>query len=308
MASVDDLKGVFTPVLTPFVETYEVDWERYVKFCTWVVGQGAVLACFGTNSEANSLSVEERIELLGRLVDAGIGPDKLMPGTGACALPDAYRLTEAAARYNCAATLMLPPFYYKGVPDEGLYRAYSDVIQRVGSSDLRICLYHIPQVSGVPITLSLIERLVKDYPDTVVGVKDSSGDWQNTKAMLDNFPGFKVFPGAETFLLEGMRNGAVGCISATANINPGPISRLAASWQDDDADEQQAALDAVRSVITEYAPISALKATVVHQSGDKEWRHVRPPLVELNEEAASAVASKLDAISFEMPGLAAALS
>ena len=308
MASADDLKGVFTPVLTPFTSSYEVDRERYTKFCNWVVSQGAGLACFGTNSEANSLSVEERIELLELLVDAGIGSEKLMPGTGACALPDAHRLTEAATKHNCAATLMLPPFYYKGVSDEGLYRAYADVIQRVGSSDLRICLYHIPQVSGVPITLGLIERLVKDYPNTVVGIKDSSGDWENTKAVLDNFPGFKVFPGAETSLLQGMRHGAVGCISATANINPGPISALAAAWQDDNADEQQAALDKVRTVITEYAPIPALKATVAHHSNDAEWRNVRPPLVELNGSAAGEVIEKLDGIGFEMPGLAAALA
>ncbi|MEM7424839.1 MAG: dihydrodipicolinate synthase family protein [Pseudomonadota bacterium] len=308
MASADDLKGVFTPVLTPFISTYEVDWERYVKFCRWVVSQGAGLACFGTNSEANSLSVEERIELLDRLVDAGIEPEKLMPGTGACALPDAYRLTEAAARYDCAATLMLPPFYYKGVSDEGLYRAYADVIQRVGSANLRICLYHIPQVSGVPITLGLIERLVKDFPDTIVGIKDSSGDWQNTKAVIDNFPGFKVFPGAETFLLPGMRSGAVGCISATANINPGPIARLADNWQNDDADHQQAELDKVRTVITEYAPIPALKATVAHHSGDSEWRFVRPPLVDLDPDTAGDVIARLDGIGFTMPGLSDALA
>ncbi|MEM8688664.1 MAG: dihydrodipicolinate synthase family protein [Pseudomonadota bacterium] len=308
MPGVEDLKGLFTPVLTPFTAGYEVDQGRYVKFCKWVVSQGAGLACFGTNSEANSLSVEERIELLDLLVEAGIGPEKLMPGNGACALPDAYKLSAAAARHKCAATLMLPPFYYKGVSDEGLFRAYASVIEHVGSSDLRICLYHIPQVSGVPITLNLIEQLLARYPDTVVGIKDSSGDWTNTKAMLDAFPGFKVFPGAETFLLDGMRNGAVGCISATANINPGPIAELAANWQGDDADDKQAALDNVRSVVTEYAPIPALKATVAHHGADEAWRTVRPPLVELDEAAAGGVVGKLDDLGFQMPGLAEALA
>ncbi len=308
MPGVDDLKGLFTPVLTPFRANYDVDAERYVKFCKWVVSQGAGLACFGTNSEANSLSVGEKIELLDLLVEAGIGPELLMPGNGACALPDMYDLTAAAAKHKCAATLMLPPFYYKDVPDEGLLRAYASVIEHVGSSDLRICLYHIPQVSGVPITLNLIEQLLKRYPDTVVGIKDSSGDWANTKAMLDAFPGFKVFPGAETFLLDGMRHGAAGCISATANTNPGPIAALAANWQADDADERQADLDKVRSVVTEYAPIPALKATVAHHSGDEAWRTVRPPLVELDGDGASGVVGKLDALAFRMPGLADALS
>lgn len=308
MASKEDLKGLFTPVLTPFTASYEIDPERYVKFCSWIVSQDAGLACFGTNSEANSLSVGERIELLDRLVEAGIGPEKLMPGNGACALPDAYRLSEAAAKLGCAATLMLPPFYYKGVSDEGLYRAYADVIEHVGSSDLRICLYHIPQVSGIPITLNLIERLVKDYPETVVGLKDLSGNWDNTKAVLENFPDFKVFPGAETFLLQGMRHGAVGCISATANINPGPIAGLVAEWQADDADAVQTKLDKVRSVVTEYAPIPALKAAVAHHSGDEAWRTVRPPLVELDENAAAGVVEKLSSVEFKMPGLAEALS
>ena len=241
------------------------------------------------------------------VIDAGIGPEKLMPGTGCCALPDSYRLSEAAARYDCAATLMLPPFYYKGVSDEGLFRAYADVIERVGSSDLRICLYHIPQVSGIPITLNLIEQLVKAYPSTVVGIKDSSGDWENTKSVLDNFPDFKVFPGAETFLLAGMRHGAAGCISATANVNPGPIAALAANWQSSDAEAQQAALDKVRATVTEYAPIPALKATVAHFSGDREWRNVRPPLVEMNDTASSEYIGKLKALDFDMPGLADAL-
>ncbi len=308
MPGVDDLKGLFTPVLTPFTASYEIDRERYVKFCNWVVSQGAGLACFGTNSEANSLSVGERIELLDLLVESGVGPEKLMPGNGACALPDMYELTTAAAKHKCAATLMLPPFFYKGVSDEGLFRAYSSVIEHVGSSDLRVCLYHIPQVSGIPITLNLIEMLVKRYPDTVVGIKDSSGDWDNTKAVLDAFPGFKVFPGAETFLLPGMRHGAAGCISATANINPAAIADLAETWQDDDADAKQAELDKVRSVVTEYAPIPALKATVAHHSGDEAWRTVRPPLVELDAAGAGGVVGKLDALGFQMPGLAAALA
>lgn len=307
MPGVDDLKGLFTPVLTPFTAEYEVDQERYVKFCNWVVSQGAGLACFGTNSEANSLSVGERIDLLDLLVESGIGPEMLMPGTGACALPDATELSRAAVKHNCAATLMLPPFYYKGVSDEGLFRAFATVIEQVGSSALRVCLYHIPQVSGVGITLNLIERLLKAYPETVVGIKDSSGDWDNTKAMLDAFPGFKVFPGAETFLLAGMRHGAAGCISATANINPGPIAALAANWEADDADAQQTALDKVRSVVTEYAPIPALKATVCQHSGDEAWRTVRPPLVELDAAAADGVVGKLDALGFQMPGLADAL-
>ena len=224
MASADDLKGLFTPVLTPFTKNLDTDTDSFVAFCKWLVSQGSGLAPFGTTSEANSLSVEEKLELLDRLIDAGIPANRIIPGNGACAFPDAVRMSVAAARHGCAATLMLPPFYYKGVSDDGLFRAYAEVIERVGSSDFRVCLYHIPQVSNVGLSVALIERLVARYPDTVVGLKDSSGDWDNTKAVIDAVPGFKVFPGAETFLLRGMRAGAAGCISATANINPAKIA------------------------------------------------------------------------------------
>ena len=132
---------------------------------------------------------------------------------------------------------MLPPFYYKGVSDEGLYRNFSEIIQRVGDDRLRIYLYHIPPVAQVPITLTLIERLLEAYPGTIAGAKDSSGDWDNTKAMLDQFQphGFDVFAGSESFLLATLRAGGAGCISATANVNPAAIARLADEWQNDDA-------------------------------------------------------------------------
>ena len=161
---------------------------------------------------------------------------------------------------------MLPPFYYKGVSDDGLFRSFAEVIERVGDRRLRVYLYHIPPVAQVPITLGLIERLLKAYPDSVAGIKDSSGDWANTKAVLDAFAtsGFDVFPGSETFLLASMRAGAVGCISATANINPGPIARLHATWQAADADAQQKRLDEIRAIMQSYVMIPALKTAIAH--------------------------------------------
>ena len=160
MASIEDLKGLFTPVLTPFTDSLEVDGDSFIKICKWLLTQNSGLAPFGTTSEANSLSVEEKIDLLDRLIDEGIPASRIIPGNGACAIPDAVHISKAAVRHGCAATLMLPPFYYKGVSDDGLFRAYSEVIQRVGSQDFRVCLYHIPQVSNVGLSVSLIERLV----------------------------------------------------------------------------------------------------------------------------------------------------
>jgi 4-hydroxy-tetrahydrodipicolinate synthase len=302
------MQGVLSPVVTPFGRDLAPDSARFVRHCQWLLSQDVGLAVFGTNSEGNSLSTSEKIGLLDTLVEAGLPPARMMPGTGTCALGDTVELTRHATKLGCGGVLMLPPFYYKGNSDEGLYRSYSEVIQRVGDERLRIYLYHIPPVAQVPITLTLIERLVKAYPDTVVGVKDSSGDWSNTKAMLDEFApeGFAVFPGSESFLLPGLRAGGAGCISATANVNPGPIARLAATWQQADADAQQAGLDAVRNVFQSYVMIPALKAAIAHYGDDPAWDTVRPPLVELDAAAQADLVQRLDAVGFTMPGLAVA--
>ena len=299
-------RGVLAPVVTPFTADLQPDPQRLAQHCRWLITQDVGLAVFGTNSEGNSLSVDEKIELLDHLVDGGIDPMRMMPGTGSCALTDTVRLTAHATKLGCAGVLMLPPFYYKGVSDEGLFRSFAEVIERVGDSRLRIYLYNIPPVSQIAISVALIEQLLKAYPDNVAGAKDSSGDWNNTKAYLDNFAaqGFHVFPGAETFLLQGLRNGGVGCISATANVNPGPIARLCAAWQSADAEAEQQRLDVVRRIFAKYPMIPALKAAIAHYGGDAEWVTVRPPLVELTSEQTDSLVSDLSDAGFTMPGLA----
>ncbi len=297
--------GVFSPVVTPFRADLSPDADRFVRQCRWLLSQDVGLAVFGTNSEANSLSVDEKVELLERLVGSGLDPARMMPGTGHCALPDSVRLTAHAVKLGCAGVLMLPPFYYKGVSDDGLFRSFAEVIERVGDARLRVYLYHIPPVAQVPITLGLVERLLKAYPRQTAGMKDSGGDWRNTQAFLDAFgrDGFQVFPGAETFLLRGMRHGAAGCISATANVNPAAIARLHATWQDADADHQQARLDEIRGIFAQFPMIPALKAAIAHWSGDPGWAAVRPPLVALAREQAAALVAQLEQARFTMPGL-----
>jgi 4-hydroxy-tetrahydrodipicolinate synthase len=301
------ITGVLSPVVTPFKTDLSPDPERFVRQCRWLLSQNVGLAVFGTNSEANSLSVEEKVDLLDRLVAAGIDPTRMMPGTGHCALPDSVRLTAHAVKLGCGGVLMLPPFYYKGVSDDGLFRNFAEIIERVGESRLRVYLYHIPPVAQVPITLGLVERLLRAYPTQTAGMKDSGGDWKNTRAFLDAFAksGFDVFPGAETFLLQGMRHGGAGCISATANVNPAAIARLFDTWQSADADAQQAHLDEIRAIFAKFPMIPALKAAVAHYGGDAEWAIVRPPLVALAAEQSKALVAQLDAARFTMPGLRA---
>jgi 4-hydroxy-tetrahydrodipicolinate synthase len=301
----DRITGVLSPVVTPFKADLTPDADRFIRQCRWLLSQDVGLAVFGTNSEANSLSTDEKVELLDRLVGAGVDPARMMPGTGCCALTDSVRLTAHAMKLGCGGVLMLPPFYYKGVSDDGLFRSYAEVIERVGDRRLRIYLYHIPPVSQVAITLPLIERLLKAYPGVVAGAKDSSGDWNNTQAYLVNFAsqGFDVFPGSETFLLQGMRAGGVGCISATANVNPRAISRLFATWKAADADTQQARLNEIRTMFARHPMIPALKAAIAHYGGDASWATVRPPLVELTQAQQASLVADLDRARFTMPGL-----
>ena len=301
----DRIKGVLSPVVTPFKADLSPDPERFVRQCRWLLSQDVGLAVFGTNSEANSLSTEEKVELLDRLVAGGIDPARLMPGTGCCALTDSVRLTAHAMKLGAGGVLMLPPFYYKPVSDDGLFRSFAEVIERVGESRLRVYVYHIPPVSQVPITTGLVERLLKAYPAQTAGMKDSGGDWKNTQAFLDAFAGsgFDVFAGSETFLLQNMRHGGAGCISATANVNPGPIARLFDTWQATDAEAQQARLDEIRSTFAKFPMIPALKAAIAHYGGDPAWARVRPPLVDLTLEQANALVRELDQRKFTMPGL-----
>lgn len=300
----DQLQGVFAPVITPFDREDHPDAHRFVKLCRWLLSRNAGLAMFGTNSEANSLSLVERRGLLDAALAAGLAPGRMLPGTGACAIPEAVELTRHAVDAGCAGALMLPPFYYKGVGDDGLFEYYARVIDRVASERLRVCLNHIPQLSGVPISHALIERLLARYPGTVVGIKDSAGDGANVEAMLARFPGFAVFPASEAMLARALPLGAAGCISATANIQPGAIAEHIARWRELGMEQRHRRVEAVRLAMQAYPMIPALKAVIAHCLGDAAWRRVRPPLELLSDTAERGVTAALAALDFTMPGLA----
>ena len=275
------MQGILAPVLTPFDSQLNPDPGRFVSFCRKLLDDGcAGLVPFGTTGEANSLSVEERERLLDALLEGGVPAEKLIPGTGCAALPDTVRLSKKAARAGCAGVLVLPPFYYKNPSEEGLYRSFAQAIDKTGEGRLRVYLYHIPQVSQVGIPLRVIERLLKAYPGVVTGIKDSSLDLENTRAILRAFPGFEVFVGTEKFLLATLREGGAGCITATANVNAPAISRAFHERNE----ERQREIDVVRVAFEKLPMIAALKEAVARRTGDARWRAVRPPLVELSPD------------------------
>jgi 4-hydroxy-tetrahydrodipicolinate synthase len=298
-------EGVLAPVLTPFRQDLSPDPERLVRHCRWLLAHGcAALAPFGTTSEANSLSADERERLLDALLEGGIPPARLMPGTGCCALTDTVRLTAHAVRRGCAGVLVLPPFYYKAVSEDGLFRSFAELVDRVGDDRLRVYFYHIPPVAQVPIGPGLVERLLAAHPRAIAGMKDSSGDLANTRLMLERFAarGFDVFVGSERFLLEGMRAGGVGCITATANVNAAAIDLLFRGWRSPDAEKLQEAVNGIRGAIERAPVIPALKAIVADATGDPGWLTVRPPLTELAPAARATLLDEVRARGLAMPG------
>jgi len=293
--------GVLVPVLTPFTPSGEPDAGRFVSFCRWLLDQDAGgLAIFGTTSEANSMSPAERMELLDRLIEAGIPAQKLMPGTGACAMTDAVMLVRHAVGHDCGGVLMLPPFYYKGVSDDGIFAFISGVIDKVGSPALRLFLYHIPPMAVVGFSLDLVGRLITAYPATVVGLKDSSGDWSNTAALLERFPGFAVFPGSEVFLLDGLRKGGAGCITASGNVNVPGIKKVYDNWRSPQAEALQAKITTLRNTLQAYPMVPALKRIVAHYHNDPNWAAVRPPLVPLDPAQSAALIADLGKLGFTL--------
>ncbi|MDA7417095.1 dihydrodipicolinate synthase family protein [Xenophilus arseniciresistens] len=292
--------AVFSPVLTPFTADLSPDSERFVQHCRWLLRHDVGLAVFGTNSEGNSLSVPEKCELLDALIRAGLPTQRMLPATGSCSLSDAVALSNAATQAGSAGVLVLPPFYYNNPSEDGLFRFYAELVERVGDARLRIYLYHIPAVSGVPITAALVRRLLKAYPHAIAGMKDTGGDWASTESMIREFGpgGFGVFAGTETVLLAALRAGGPGCITATANVNPARIVHLARHWRDGGADELQRELNATREIFASYPLIAAMKSAVAGFRADEGWRRVRPPLTALSDGQHAELLQRLTAHGF----------
>ncbi len=284
------IKGLIAPVLTPFDDELNLDQGMYNDFAAQLLETGCSgLAPFGTTGEATSVSNSERSKALEGLVTSGIDPKVIIPGVGLCNLPETVTLSRHAQELGCAGTLVLPPFYFKGTSDEGLFDYYRMLIEKINDPKLKIYLYHIPQVSGVPLTIELVSRLKLAYPEIIAGIKDSSGDWQNTKALLE-INGLVVYPGAELSVIDAIRLGAPGCISATANLNPvdiGKVISLCHEGKWEDAESLHENIKKVRLLFQDYAPIPAQKALLAMRTGNRNWNNLRPPLKPLPPEKAS---------------------
>lgn len=289
--------GIWPPAATPFREDYSIDLDRYLAFCHQLLRDGAHgLAVLGTTSEANSLDFDERRQALEKLVASGISPSQLLPGTGAASFGDAVKLTAHAAELGVKGSLLLPPFYYKGVSDEGLFDFVSEVIKRVNSKRLRLYLYNFPQQTGLVWSPTLIAMLREAFPEVIVGIKDSSGDVNYLNTLLEKFPGFAIFPSSESLMVDALGKGAAGCISASANTHVKEIRALYEGWQSPEASAMHKRSSAIRSLIASYPLIAAVKATLADQHKHKGWHRLRPPLTALTGEQAAELRDKLAAL------------
>lgn len=301
-------RGVFAATLTPMDEDLRVDNALLAAHCKWLLAHGANgIALAGTTGEANSLSVNEKIQMLDDLLARGIPADKVIMGTGCCAIPDTVALTRHAVSRGVAGVLMLPPFYYKGVADDGLFASFAEVIERVGADDLRIYLYHFPKMSMVPLGLALIGRLLKAYPAQIAGIKDSSGDWANMEAMTRTFPGFDVFAGSEAFLLDILQAGGVGCISASVNITSPLAGEVYSAWQEPAANGLQAKLTAVRHACQAYPFIPTLKGLMHQRSGHVGWQYMRPPHLPASQSEIDTAGASLKTLDYHLEPISYAL-
>ncbi len=303
MANTQSAAGVWAPALTPLTEDLAPDAGRAVAHIRRLLDGGCHgVGLFGTTGEATSFSVAQRMALLEAVLADGIAPQRLMIGTGCCALADSLALTAHAAGLGCKKALMLPPFYYKGMSDEGLFASYATVIDQVGDDDLAIYLYHFPRLSGVPITHGLVERLLSAYPDTVKGVKDSTGDPESCAGFIAAFPGFEVFPGTEMIMLDMLLEGAAGCITASANVNDHAIRGVYEAWRAENAEARdlQDGISALRRVLQQNPMIPTLKTIVSRRLGDPAWARLCPPLSPLSAEQTAALDAGLADLGFDL--------
>jgi 4-hydroxy-tetrahydrodipicolinate synthase len=269
------LSGVIAAIATAVDEHGAPDAARSVALARYLLTNGCDgLNVLGTTGEATSFSLAQRRAVMTAYAQAGLPLDRLMVGTGAAALADALALTRHAAELGFAGALVLPPFYYKGVPDDGLFAFIAALVARTADRAIPLYLYHFPANSGVPWSIALIKRLRAAFAPRIVGLKDSSGDMGYAREAAAIAPDFAVFPSTEAALMEARSGAFAGCISATANLNADLCAR---AWHDGDADAIEAAVT-IRRLFDGKPLVSGVKALIAHIHGDPAWDRVMPPL------------------------------
>jgi 4-hydroxy-tetrahydrodipicolinate synthase len=295
--------GVNAAVLSAMNADLSIDLDRMATHCRWLLANGCNgLAVLGTTGEANSLGIQERIGLLEGLVARGIPASKMLPGCGTTALTDTVLLTKSAEALGCRGALLLPPFYYKNPSGDGLLAYFNEVAQRVGGS-ISLYLYNFPQQSAIPFSVEFIARLLKANPGKYKGIKDSSGDYANGLAYVENFAkdGFEVYAGDDTLLKPLLEKGSAGCITAASNVNCAIGAEVYAGWNTAAGAAAHEVLAATRKAVTSVPLIPGLKALVARNTGDPRWTNIRPPHLKLTAAQQASLFAAFDACGLTLP-------
>ena len=294
--------GVLTAVLTPMNKHLDADYSQLVNHINWLLKRGNDgIGLLGSTGEANSFNVEERMRILDEVVNRGVSPNKLLVGTGCCAITDTITLTRHAQSYGVGGILVLPPFYYKKISDQGIEDYFAKLFDEVGINNIEIYLYHFPQLTGVPFNVGLVEKLVSVYPRNIVGMKDSGGEWTHMEEIIKAIPGFRFYTGSEKHLLSVLKAGGVGCISASTNLMSPEAATVYQAWKDGSGEVEQNRLSALRDVLEKYPFIGVLKYLYATWSGNKDWLNIRPPNVILSKEEGVQVENLLRELNYNNP-------
>jgi 4-hydroxy-tetrahydrodipicolinate synthase len=287
------LQGVIAAIATAVDDKGEPDCARSTALARFLLANGCDgLNVLGTTGEATSFSLEQRKRVMSAYRAAGLPLDRLMVGTGAASVADAIALTRHAAELGFAGALVLPPFYYKGVPDDGLFAYVELIVQATAADPIPLYLYHFPAQSGLPWHVKLVARLVETFGARIVGLKDSSGDMAYAREAATVAPGFKVFPSTEAVLMEARTGAFAGCISATANLNADLCAR---AWRSGDTAALDAAV-AIRKLFDGKQLVPGVKALIAHIHDDAGWSRVQPPLSVFPGQDRTAVSAAYDSL------------
>ncbi|HBK06656.1 MAG TPA: dihydrodipicolinate synthase family protein [Acetobacteraceae bacterium] len=289
--------GINAAVLTAMNADLSIDLDRMAGHCRWLLANGCNgLAVLGTTGEANSLGISERMGALEGLAERGIPTAKMLPGTGTTAITDTVMLTRHAEKMGCRGALLLPPFYYKNPSDDGLLAYFNEVIQRVGGN-IRIYLYNFPQQSAIPFSVDFIGRLLKANPGKVQGIKDSSGNYENSLSYVEAFAkdGFEVYAGDDSLLKPLLEKGSAGSITAASNVNCALGAEVYANYDNATGAAAHEILAATRKAVISVPLIPALKALVARNTGDARWLNIRPPHLKLSAAQEASLFAMFDA-------------
>ena len=293
----DRILGVWCAMLTPVTPTGLLDGALFSEHAAMLLRRGVDgLAPFGTTGEGQSFSVAQRRAGLEALLAAGIAPSRIVPGTGCAAMHDTIGLTRHAIESGCRGVLVLPPFFFKNIGDEGVVTSYRRLIEGVGDNRLRIYLYHIPQVTGMPIGHPAIERLVAEFPDVIAGVKDSAGNLEHSLALVRRFPTLNILVGNELHLPDLLAAGGAGTICGIANLYPERLRRLHDARTDAERREQLAFLRELFAALEPHSLMPAVKTIRALLGGELRWLNVMPPLVALDDASRARLTAAVETL------------